>query len=390
MYLINKETNSIQPLIKRTFTALGIKERAHLQEWIANNPSALGEELLIIQKEFSGFLDTYERLDLLALDKAGNLVVIENKLDDSGKDVTWQALKYAAYCSSLTKDQIEEIFQNYLVSQGNSKSATLLLSEFFDHTDYSEINLNKGGTQRIIFIAANFRKEVTATVLWLMRFNIQLKCFKATPFELNDQLFLTLDQIIPIKDAQDYMISMASKAQEEVRTEEEAKTRHKVRLAFWGKLLNAIKGQSLLFQNSSATKDHWLTAGGLNISGISYQLVITMNYACVLLYLGRSSTEENKKLFDVLSQYRNEIEKTFGTPLNWERADDQKSSRISFALQHVNYFNEEDWSQIINFLIKNINLLEASIKPYLPELKKQLKHSDGDVEFEIAKTEALS
>lgn len=53
-----------------------------MQEWIANNPESLDEELLIIQKEFDGFNDTNERLDLLALDKQGNLVVIENKLDD--------------------------------------------------------------------------------------------------------------------------------------------------------------------------------------------------------------------------------------------------------------------------------------------------------------------
>jgi RecB family endonuclease NucS len=51
---------------------------------------------LIIQKEFDGFNDTKERLDLLALDKQGNLVIIENKLDDSGKDVTWQVIKYAS------------------------------------------------------------------------------------------------------------------------------------------------------------------------------------------------------------------------------------------------------------------------------------------------------
>ena len=31
---------------------LGFKERENLQEWIANNPDSLGEELLIIQKEF--------------------------------------------------------------------------------------------------------------------------------------------------------------------------------------------------------------------------------------------------------------------------------------------------------------------------------------------------
>ena len=36
-------------------------------------PGALGEELLIVQKEFDCFADTRERLDLLALDKCGFL-----------------------------------------------------------------------------------------------------------------------------------------------------------------------------------------------------------------------------------------------------------------------------------------------------------------------------
>lgn len=52
-------------------------ERHNLQEWIAKEPSSLGEERLIIQKEFDGFADTRERLDLLAIDKNGNLVIIE-------------------------------------------------------------------------------------------------------------------------------------------------------------------------------------------------------------------------------------------------------------------------------------------------------------------------
>lgn len=43
----------------------------------SKEPSSLGEELLIIQKEFDGFADTRERLDLLAIDKNGNLVIIE-------------------------------------------------------------------------------------------------------------------------------------------------------------------------------------------------------------------------------------------------------------------------------------------------------------------------
>jgi hypothetical protein len=91
-FRINTETNSILPLTARTFGELGFKERSNLQEWIAKEPSCLGEELLVIQKEFSGFSDTHERLDLLALDKQGSLVLIENKLDDTGRDVTCRPL----------------------------------------------------------------------------------------------------------------------------------------------------------------------------------------------------------------------------------------------------------------------------------------------------------
>ncbi|MDR1755736.1 MAG: hypothetical protein LBR65_02090, partial [Culturomica sp.] len=85
MYLIDKSQNRIKEIEKKTFSALGFKERKHLQEWLAHQPSAFGEELLIIQKEFDGFNDTNERLDLLALDREGNIVLIENKLDDTGR-----------------------------------------------------------------------------------------------------------------------------------------------------------------------------------------------------------------------------------------------------------------------------------------------------------------
>src|SRR5690554_8084955 len=94
MFTVNYQTNCISPVGIKTFSELGFTERKHLQEWLAHQSDALGEELLIIQKEFDGFDDTRERLDLLALDKDGNLVIIENKLDDSGRDVVWQALKY--------------------------------------------------------------------------------------------------------------------------------------------------------------------------------------------------------------------------------------------------------------------------------------------------------
>ena len=256
MYLIDKEKNRISKLKQMTFSELKFREREHLQEWIANNPNSLGEELLIIQKEFNGFNDTNERLDLLALDKFGNLVIIENKLDDSGKDVTWQVIKYASYCSSLTKQDILKIYQDFL---GSRASAQEMISEFFDNKDVSEIVLNQGlNTQRLMLVAANFRKEVTSSVLWLMNFKIRLQCFKVTPFAFGEQLFLNVEQILPTKDTEDFSISIASKAQEEIEVQESLKNRHHQRLKFWDQFISMSNQTNQLFTNNSPSKESWI------------------------------------------------------------------------------------------------------------------------------------
>jgi hypothetical protein len=375
MYLIDTNTNRIKNLTKKTFTELGFKERQHLQEWIANKPEALGEELLIIQKEFDGFNDTNERLDLLALDKDGNIVVIENKLDDTGRDVTWQVLKYASYCSTLSKEQIKNIYQSYLDKSGLGENATEKLATFYNQ-EYDEIQINKGNTQRMVLVAANFRKEVTSTVLWLMNYKLRIQCFRATPFALDEQLFLTLEQIIPTKDTEDFIISMAGKTQDEITTQENLKSRHHVRFDFWTKILPKLKGKTPIFQNSSPTKDHWLSAGGTGISGARYSMIITKSYAGVQLEFGRANKDENKKLFDELLSQKSEIENKFGQPLNWERLDDNISSRISFNLDGVNVFNNEDWDKMFDFLTTNIIKLEAIFRQPLIKIKQILNATD--------------
>jgi len=375
MYLIDTSNNRIKNLTKKTFTELGFKERQHLQEWLANKPEALGEELLIIQKEFDGFNDTNERLDLLALDKDGNIVVIENKLDDTGRDVTWQVLKYASYCSTLSKEQVKNIYQSFLDKNATGENATEKLATFYNQ-EYDEIAINKGNTQRMILVAANFRKEVTSTVLWLMNYKLRIQCFRATPFALDEQLFLTIEQIIPTKDTEDFIISMAGKTQDEIATQESLKSRHHIRFEFWTKILPKLKGKTPIFQNSSPTKDNWLSAGGTGISGTRYSMLITKTYVGAQLEFARSNKDENKKLFDELWAMKNDIETKYGQTLNWERMDDNISSRISLNLEGVNVFNKDEWDNMFEFLTTNIIKFEAIFRNPLVKIKQVLNAAD--------------
>lgn len=376
MYLIDKQKNRIEKIKQVTFSELGFKERGHLQEWLEANPEALGEDFLIIQKEFSGFNDTNERLDLLALDKKGNAVIIENKLDDTGRDVTWQALKYASYCSTLTKEQIRNIFQQYLDKRGQGEEATNKLSEFFNNAEYEELTINISQSQRIILVAGSFRKEVTSTVLWLLNFKIKMQCFKALPFALGEQLFLTVEQIIPTKDAEDYTISMVDKAQEDLSTQEELKERHHLRLEFWSKLLPKIKGKATIFQNSSPSKDHWLSSGGTGISGLSYNFLVTKSYVGVELAITKSDTQANKQVFDELKKFEPEITNDFGDTLSWERLDNKKMCRVAFSLQGVNLNHKDEWDKMMEFLIDNMVKLEKSMREPLKKVKRRLNEKE--------------
>lgn len=372
MYLIDRHQNRIHQLKETSFSELGLRERDHLQEWIANYPQSLGEELLIIQKEFAGFSDTRERLDLLAVDKQGNLVIIENKLDDSGRDVLWQSQKYASYCSSLSKSQILKIYQEYLDRYATDENAEENLSEFFDGNDIEEIQLNQGNTQRVIMVAANFRKEVTSTVLWLLNYKLRIQCFKVTPHRLGDQILLNVEQVIPLREAEEYAIGIAEKTQEDIQNQEQLKSRHVIRLDFWKELLADMNTQTNLFQNISPGRYNWIGAGS-GIRGVAFNFSISKNYVRCELYIDRGDEAENLFVFEQLHHRSQEIEQSFGDPLIWQRLESKRACRIKYEDTAINIFDRKCWPEAVVFLVDGMKRMEHALRPRLEEVNRKLK-----------------
>ena len=362
MYILNKQNNQMEAIEQVTFKSLGLKERKDLQEWIAKKPDILGEELLIIQKEFDGFDGTSERLDLLALDKQGNLVIIENKLDSSGKDVVWQAIKYASYCSSLTVQNIKDIFRDYLSKCLRIDKCEDVLADFFGNDDF-EKKLNNGNKQRIIMVAGEFRKEVTSTVVWLFNYGLRLQCFRASAYKHSEQMFFSFEQILPVKEVEDYTIKMADKQREDLNNQEEINKSQYKRREFWTQFLKLMNKQTNLCMNVSPTTEQWIPIS-MGIAGISVNLVVSQKYARAELYINRGTAEENKKIFDFFSLKKSEIEKDFGNQLIWERMDDKVTSRIKFQMDGVDTYDSEYWLKINPFLIDTaIKMVKAFREP---------------------------
>jgi len=374
MFKIDAAANSITSLTIRTFGDLGFSERKNLQEWIAKEPSCLGEELLVIQKEFSGFSDTHERLDILALDKQGSLVLIENKLDDTGRDVTWQALKYASYCSRLSKENICSIYQEFLAKTDPTADARELITEFLEADEYEEVVVNKGITQRIVLIAANFRKEVTSTVLWLLNFKLRVQCFVVTPYSMGDQHFLNIEQIIPTKDAEEFMIGLADKALDEIEGTTAERNRHKVLREFWTKIIKAIATKTSLFQNISPGTKDWIQASS-GVRGMYFNFVAGRAYCRVELYIDRGDNEENKFIYDRLYLEKQSIETAFDKSLTWQRLDNRRACRIKCETTG-NIFDPDQWPTLIEFMTDAMVRMEKTFKEPLADINQQLQQRE--------------
>ena len=143
LYRIIEDNKTLMAIKEIEFSEFNFKERYDIQEWVESYPSILGEDLLIISKENSYFNNTKERPDLIALDKDGNIVIIELKRDDSGTNLEWQAIKYASYLSRFSLNDIINMTEKYFLKtkpEITQESIKQSFQEFIDEDNLSDIN----------------------------------------------------------------------------------------------------------------------------------------------------------------------------------------------------------------------------------------------------------
>jgi len=89
-----------------------LNQEERLERWIEDDPSLIGMDVRIIGRQvrtaFGG------RIDLLAIDQEGDLIVVELKRDKTPRDVIAQVLDYASWVDGLGHDDVDRIARNYL------------------------------------------------------------------------------------------------------------------------------------------------------------------------------------------------------------------------------------------------------------------------------------
>lgn len=149
-------------------SALGLQERAHLQEWVLAHPEIIEPGVTIIASEY-GMWQTAagepvaNRLDILGIDKAGRLVVVELKRGLAEGTVHMQAINYAAMVSRLSVDDVADLYVAYRAPEtdiDHDGALTLLETQHL-------LTIDGIRRPRIVLIAGDFPSSVTASVVWL-------------------------------------------------------------------------------------------------------------------------------------------------------------------------------------------------------------------------------
>jgi len=224
-----------KPVDPESFVDLGVLEVQHIEKWLAAVPEVLGEELLVVTTQFAGFDKTKERSDILALDRAGRLVVIELKRDTSGSRQDLQALRYAAYCATLSLDDLVDLYARHHSTGTKKVTVEDARAKFEEHVTEGALDtIDEDTRPRIMLVAKSFQVEVTATVLWLREsWGMDVSCIELVPYTLGDKLLLTSSVRIPLPEAAEYTIKRDQKRQK-------AQTAPKVD---WAKAMNEGHGR---------------------------------------------------------------------------------------------------------------------------------------------------
>jgi hypothetical protein len=202
---------------------LGLRERQDLQRLVRDDIGVLDDDLLVVAEEFGQWEDARRRIDLLAVDKTGCLVVIELKRDD-GAHMDLQALRYAAMVSSMDFGDVVVAYEQLLADTEPDAAldARAELTAFIDTGEEDEPTISTD--VRIVLVAAEFGRELMTSVLWLNHFeDMDIRCIQLVPYRLDGRVLLDIRQVVPLPEAADYQVRVRRKQQQQERARSQSR-----------------------------------------------------------------------------------------------------------------------------------------------------------------------
>lgn len=222
MYIFkNGKVEKIDPI---TFSDIGIKEN-DIEEILRCNIDILcndEESMLIVGRQVKN--EKQGRSDLTAVDNNGNIVLIEIKRDlkDIGlrkEAFEFQAIRYAAsYATIDSPDElVKKVYGHYIEKYrqefelGELTSYELGIRKLREFLEVNDAEKNFNEKQRIILVASDFDEQTLSAVAWLNSNQVDISCFKFTPYRYKEEIYLDTEKLLPVTSYDDFYVNLMDK-----------------------------------------------------------------------------------------------------------------------------------------------------------------------------------
>ncbi|MFZ5789164.1 MAG: DUF4268 domain-containing protein [Pseudomonadota bacterium] len=362
LYRLSHEKLDLVP--QTSFAEERVLERKDLQRLLRADITPLGDDLIVLAEEFGEWEDSNRRIDLLCLDKQARLVVVEIKRTEDGGHMELQAIRYAAMVSSMTLDQAISVHARMLGGDDAEERSRKEILEFLEIDTTEDVELTD--EVRIILVSGDFSTELTTSVIWLNKRDLDITCIRMRPYKLGDQILIDATQIIPLPEAASYEVQIKAQAQE---TKKVRSARQEIFRRFWAQLIERSRAKTRLFADRSTTTDHWLSAG-IGRAGFGLNLSLTEDRARAECYI-RIGKDSDRSLaaFNALAAQRDRIEASFGGQLDWQDLPGRIGCRICKDLEGGWRTPEGNWPELQDKMIDTIVKLEAALRAPVQSLE---------------------
>jgi hypothetical protein len=178
--------------------SLNLEDR--LEEFLDKDINIASPNWMIIGRQVH--TDYGQYIDLLGIDRDGNLVVLELKRHMTPREVVAQLLDYASWVKGLKDDEIASIYEKYLDNYYPEKKGTSLDQAFMSRFKLNEMPEELNESHQLVVVASNLDDSTERIVTYLSEeHNVPINAIYFRVFHDDEREYLSsiwfIDPTIP-------------------------------------------------------------------------------------------------------------------------------------------------------------------------------------------------
>jgi len=163
---------------------------SRLEELLARDISIASPHWMVIGRQVSTPWD--KRIDLLCIDREGNLIILELKRDKTEREIVAQTLDYGSFVRTVQADEVRRIFAKYQKDYFPSSPARTIeeafREHFRDHPAPDELN----ATHQLVIVAATLDSATERIVDYLAEeYGVRINAVFFRVFKDGEREYLT-------------------------------------------------------------------------------------------------------------------------------------------------------------------------------------------------------